>query len=220
MKNKISYILLLLVFVSCKDVFEENIEDSSITILSPINQHHSTTLNVDFLWIEVEGADQYILKIVQPDFANTTKILLDTIISTTTFTFLFPTIGEYQWSLQAKNFGYETKEIIIRTIYIDSLNVTIDTIPPSTPILNAPLQADIITDSIANFEWTSSGADFDTIFLHYDSLGTNLFSKYESNSQSYSFNEVDSISYYWKVKSYDNAGNSSGFSEIRKIIFQ
>ena len=207
-------------------MFEEDIEQQQLVVLSPLNNYHSQTKNIDFIWAEVEGADEYKVKIVTPNFGNPTKIVLDTVINTTNFTKIFKLVGDFQWSLQAQNHGYETNQIVVRTFHIDTLAtidstlLNIDTIPPAIPKLVFPLNNDSVFDSIANFSWVSLGEEYDSIFIHFDSLGTNLFTKEKSTNLVFQLNEVDSISYYWKVKSYDLKGNGSEYSEVRKINFK
>jgi predicted secreted protein len=86
-----------------------DISNETVVITSPAN---NATLNtsdtIDFSWEAVQGAEEYVIEIVTPDFNNPTQTIEDTTISDTTISKSNLVSGNYQWRVKAKNTGFET----------------------------------------------------------------------------------------------------------------
>lgn len=104
--------LLLVFFSSCDDIFEEDISDKSVLIASPSNGATITDNQLWFVWNKLEGAHSYHIAVVSPKFDSIQSYVCDTILCDSLLNgyklkLTLPN-GEYQWSIQAKNSGYES----------------------------------------------------------------------------------------------------------------
>lgn len=109
--NLIKYFFLLIILpsflTSCKDVFEEDISEDSIVIVSPPNNLETNQSTITFWWNELDGARKYNLQIVSKTFSYVERLVLDTNVTTDRFqVYLEP--GEYQWRIKGFNNGSET----------------------------------------------------------------------------------------------------------------
>lgn len=112
LKIKTSYNLFLLMLIviavsSCVDVFETDIEDKTIRLLSPADSMTSITNLVYFSWEALEGVDKYNFQIVSNTFANPILYICDSNVTTNFISYVLPA-GSYQWRVKGINFGYNT----------------------------------------------------------------------------------------------------------------
>ena len=140
-------VLLILSLVKCSEIFLEDISGKNIQLVSPSDNLVTETMSHNFWWKEVEGAKKYNLQIVQPNFSNPKKFVLDTNISGTRFAkTLFP--GDFQWRVKAFNTEYETP-YAVRSLSIDS---TTD-LSNQYIVLTAPKSSLATQDTNITFSW-------------------------------------------------------------------
>lgn len=304
-------ITVLMVNQGCKEIEELDITKKQVKIVSP--QDSITLLNsqVYFGWDEIDGARNYHLQVVRPDFSNIQQLIYDTLLTQNGVT-LFLSPGNYQWRIRAQNNSYST-EYSTRNILVDTSGSIIN----ETVLLQAPSNNLYLATSDITFSWLNlDAADFyritikrnnwDDGTLVLDSLvtsslinlgsfteglyfwgiraeNTNEMSNYSvhsflldytipqapilvtpvdaaqltappvlqwqylqdsgspisdsvfvynspllnqtillgvSNNGIYAVGQLDSGTYYWRVKRFDAAGNSSGFSFVRSFEIQ
>lgn len=105
---KLLFYIVLLTLSSCEDIlFEKNISDKEMVLIAPVNKAQFISSTVSFSWGSVENASKYNLQIAKPNFANPMQIVLDTLVTATTYTKQL-TVGEYEWRIKAVNSAYET----------------------------------------------------------------------------------------------------------------
>lgn len=115
----ISFVLITL--LGCKDVFEKDISDDRVSLITPLDSATAKVLQQNFRWEEVNEAVFYELQIVSPSFNNPTYFELDTIIIKTMFLHtLLPSL-QYQWRVKAINGTSETP-YSTRTLFTDTTN--------------------------------------------------------------------------------------------------
>src|SRR5258705_9410550 len=105
-------------FISCEDFIEKDISGKHVSILAPADGYISNSLTITFWWNELEGAEQYKLQIVKPNFAAIQDIIADTTLTDTRFTTTFAP-GTYQWRIKAMNNGGDS-DYSTRTFTVDS----------------------------------------------------------------------------------------------------
>lgn len=88
-------------------VSENDISKDVVELVAPVNNSQINSGNVSFNWNVVDKAESYQLQITTPSFTNATQIVLDTVVSSTTFSQDL-TAGDYEWRVKAKNTEYET----------------------------------------------------------------------------------------------------------------
>ena len=64
----IASIGILFGFLRCDDIFEDDISTENISLYAPSDSIVTKIITHTFWWEEVEGADEYNLQIVTPDF--------------------------------------------------------------------------------------------------------------------------------------------------------
>ena len=120
-------------------------ELNSPSLVAPGDGQTLTGGTLLFVWDDVAKADNYLLRIAQPQFENPDIILVDTLLTTTRFSFSLPEDGPYAWGVRASN---ETNEssFVSRTLTIASPTLT-------TPVLSAPRDSIRQQTSGTLFSW-------------------------------------------------------------------
>lgn len=136
----------------CRDFISKKITDSTVTVLAPADSTVTTSNAITFWWIELEGADNYNIQIVRPDFAAPQVLIADTNVSGNKFQMsLSP--GAYQWRIRGQNGGGNSKFSIF--------NLTIDTTTSLSSQLVVPIgpaSAFISGTGSITFSWNAIGA--------------------------------------------------------------
>lgn len=122
--NRLILFLSVLLAAGC-DLLEEDISEVRIDIVSPADEAVAVAGPVDFRWRAVRYAAGYELTVATPSFAAVTHLVIDTLLRADTLSRscgcrVELAAGEYEWSLQAFNGGYETPAVVRR------LSVTAD----------------------------------------------------------------------------------------------
>ncbi|WP_442267060.1 hypothetical protein ACSIGC_05005 [Tenacibaculum sp. ZS6-P6] len=111
MKKILVIIIISAILFSCEAIFVENISNKTVEVLAPKTGVTIDTGSITFSWNELEGADEYHLKIAKPNFLNANQIVLDTIITQRSFAENLIQ-GSYEWSVIGRNSEYESLEKI------------------------------------------------------------------------------------------------------------
>lgn len=148
------FLIFLMLFTSCDDILEvPDISDASLSLLAPTEGAVVRGNTTTFSWETVEDAEDYLLQIATPNFANASQILLDTTITRLNFTQpLLP--NAYEWRLKARNSGFETPFNTRTFTVLES-----DSFAGNTVLLNNPLNNTATNDENVNLSWqTLNGA--------------------------------------------------------------
>jgi len=205
---------------ACKnDLFEVDLNQEQVTLLAPANNLTATNGDITFWWEEVEGAIKYNLQIASPDFNNIQQLELDITTSSNKHDYSL-TPGIYEWRIKAENGSSETV-YSTRTLIIDS-SATGDKIPPAAPTLISPNDLDTSTSTAVLLVWNRDvSAIADSLYVFVTDTNT-LVSGYPIyiTDQNHSFNGDTITTYYWKLRSRDDAGNWSIFSSWRQFYIK
>jgi hypothetical protein len=152
MNKSVLYKLLIafsfLLLFSCEEIlFEKDISKEEEVLVAPVNNAQFFSTGVTFTWESVPDATKYQLQIAKPNFANTMQIVLDTIVTTTSFTQQLP-IGDYEWRVRAVNSAYST-DYATRFVSVVS-NVDFQS---NTVILNTPVNNLITKTALQSLSW-------------------------------------------------------------------
>jgi hypothetical protein len=107
MKKNYLILFVIFLFANCEAVFVEDISKASVSILAPTEGSKVTAGSINFNWNPIDDANSYQLQIALPNFTNASQILLDTIITKTSFNTNLA-VGNYQWRVKALNSDYQT----------------------------------------------------------------------------------------------------------------
>ncbi len=91
----------------CDDILVEDISEEAVAVIAPVDGSVLSDQEVNFSWNPLDGATEYHLQVVYPDFENAKKLVLDTVVAETNFTEALA-LGEYEWRLKGINNYYET----------------------------------------------------------------------------------------------------------------
>lgn len=127
--NRILLFSLALGMVSCDDIFEKDITNDTIQIISPVNDAVVESNVVNFQWNSLEGAHKYRIQVTGANKA----IVLDSLVSKTNLTYPL-TQGLYQWKVRGENFAYQsTYSTPINFSLIETSNLTNQQVVLSSP---------------------------------------------------------------------------------------
>lgn len=181
----------------------DDFQNNTVVLLTPSNNIITKTALQKLSWDAIIGATSYQLQIL--DESSTLVKEQNTDAKLLNFTF---DDGKYTWKVRASNGTAQT-------LYT-TRSILVDTKAPNTPTLSIPANASTATILDINFQWNrapiAGSAEKDSIYVYTESALTNLNFKDKGNSL-YSKTMVKGT-YYWFVKSFDEAGNQSARSTV------
>lgn len=191
-----------------------NLSGQVMALLSPSDNFITNTYKQQFKWYPLSNADDYRFEIL----SGASTIYTNATYTKDTLTYTFTGDGTYTWRVKGQNVQSSTP-FTTRTIVVDAA-------APNTPTLLLPNDQDSTTFAIGtktkatiNLSWdrgTVSGSAITDSVLVYQVPATSSFIYKSTTSTTYS----DSLpvgKYYWKIRSYDAAGNKSAYSVIRSF---
>lgn len=186
-------------------VSNEDFQSNSVTLTSPSNNIITNDASQNLVWQPVIGATSYQVVVVD---AENNSIISDETTTVTDYSYAF-TEGNFHWKVRASN-GEQN------TLY-SSRSLLIDTTTPNTPVLNTPADLSNTSDNNVAFQWTrnpvAGSMEKDSIYIFNNSQLNDLEYKNLETSP-YNTSSLSEGTYYWYVKSFDEAGNSSQQSSV------
>lgn len=186
-------------------VSNEDFASNSVTLSSPVNNIITNSSVQNLTWQPVIGATGYKVQIIN---SQNTTVPDEQDVTGTNLSYNFPQ-GTFIWKVRATNGSQNT-------LY-SSRNITVDTTVPNTPILQMPGNLSNSSDNTVVFQWTrtpvAGSAETDRIYIYSNSTLTNLVYSNEETSP-YTTSTLSDGTYYWYVKSFDAAGNTSAQSAV------
>ncbi|TCI85588.1 hypothetical protein [Tenacibaculum sp. M341] len=107
MKKLLFSSLVLSIFMACEAIFIEDISNEEVTIIAPTDGSVLDKGTINFNWNSLENVDKYRLQIAKPSFTSATQVVLDSLVTSTTFGSDLAS-GEYQWRISGVNAEFET----------------------------------------------------------------------------------------------------------------
>jgi len=213
-RKNIAKVLLGLVLLStgCKEFIEPSIEKKNTVLLAPSNGTETNVYNQTFWWEELDNALQYRLQVVMPDFNNTSRLVLDTIVTKSKFSYTLEP-GNYEWRVRAENGSsqtpYSKAAFVINPSSIEQQQVQ----------LQSPANNFVTNQSSAVFKWLKLfGADkyqlqIDTANFEDETV---LFFNKSTPNQEFNVTLTRDKVYRWRVKAV-NATVESKWSVIQNL---
>lgn len=188
-------------------VNNEDFENNTVVLVSPVNNLVTKTISQNMAWQSVIGATSYQFQVLDQD----DNIVNDQVITNSNLNYTFQE-GTYYWRVRASNGSQQT-------LY-SSRSLMIDTTKPNTPLLTNPVNASTSLETDVNFQWTRAAlqgsTEIDSIYIYKNSALSLLHLKNQSTSP-FSTN-LESGTYFWYVKAFDQAGNVSNQSTVFSVI--
>lgn len=184
-------------------VNNDNFENNTVVLTSPDNNLVTKVVEQNLKWSDIIGATSYQVQIVD----GTDAVINDQTITASNLSYSFPE-GNYSWKVRAINGT-------IHTLY-SSRNILIDATQPNTALLSTPADKSSTADNDITFKWNrvpiAGSTEKDSIYVYTDSALSILEFKSEVTG-SFTKN-LEAGTYYWFLKSFDLAGNSSEKSSV------
>lgn len=190
----------------------------TIMLQSPASETYSGNLNQSFNWQGLFSASSYNVQIAKQDFSSTSNILLDTTVTTNGMIYSFKSEDEYQWRVRALNNNSSSS-------FSAPFTLVIDTTSPAAPSLLVPTYGATVTTQPFSYNWSrdiaaqTSPIAGDSLYVYTDSLATLAGDVFFTTSTSVS-DSLASGTYFWRVRTIDQAGNISPFSSTGKFTVQ
>jgi hypothetical protein len=185
--------ILFLSFFSCEEIlFEKNISKNEVLLVAPADKAQFFSTGVTFTWEPVEEATKYQLQIAKPNFDNPVQIVLDTIITSTSFTQQLP-VADYEWRVRALNESY-------RTNYSSRLFTVVSNtdFQSNIVVLNAPASNLITKTALQSLTWQPIiGATGYQVQIYNESNAIIGDKTITASSLSYTFTQGN---FQWKVR--------------------
>jgi hypothetical protein len=203
--NKISNIFIIILAVvlgsSCSDIFEKDLAKQSMVLLGPADSTETYTLNQNFWWAEVKGADQYNLQIVSPSFAAPMQWHLDSNTVDTKYPFTL-SAGTYEWRARAENNSSSTEYVVSSLVVL--LDSTAD-LANQIMVLQGPTNGSATNEMTLVFTWdTLAYADdytFEIVTPDF-ATGTKESQIVTEGSASYTFTQEGD--FQWRVRAQND----------------
>jgi len=187
-----------------------NLANAKVVLLVPVNNSVSKVLKHLFTWASLANATEYRFEVYD---STNTNIYTKALITTDTTSYTFPSEGKYHWEVKALNSFSVTSS---SNIYY----ITISQTAPPAPTLTFPAYGDTASSPVT-LKWTRNSASIigDSVYIASDSLISSGVFQVSSTTSSYSytFSAVSGTKFFWKAKSFDAAGNISGWSALGKF---
>ncbi|RED26120.1 hypothetical protein BD847_0026 [Flavobacterium cutihirudinis] len=182
----------------------DDFQNNTVVLITPSNNLISKNTTQKLSWNTVIGATNYQLQILDKD----NSLIKEQNSEATFLNFTFED-GTFTWRVRASNGSLETL-YSVRSILIDTKS-------PNTPTLSNPANASSTTNKSINFQWNRTSipgsTEKDSIYVYNDTALTNLNFK-DGGTSPYN-KTLTTGTYYWFIKSFDEAGNQS----IRSTLF-
>jgi len=166
MNKSALYTLIFSAFVlisisSCEDIFETDVTNQKVELLSPLDEWKTPKQNVLFVWSPNIDAQKYNLQIVEGSFAEVSCYIADTIVTLPKFENTL-TPGNFEWRVAIIN-GESKSEWSYRKFTIEeSKDIT-----ENKPVLIQPVNQAIIAKNNIELKWEElDGASEYRIEIH------------------------------------------------------
>lgn len=189
-----------------------DLSSQTLVLQSPDNNYATNAPSVTFSCYELYNSPGYrfAMKTHTSDFSGT-LLLPESLESNTERTFSISTEGYYDWGMRGESATSSTP-YAFRSIYIDRT-------APGSPLLNSPADGNTSGGPSFTLSWTrasDTGSPLhDSIYIYSDAALTTLKRSYKVSSGTSLSDTLSNGTYYWRVKSVDQAGNTGSFSVTR-----
>ncbi|RUT69888.1 hypothetical protein D0817_14840 [Flavobacterium cupreum] len=211
--NKIIPFLFVLLLVSCEDVFEEDISDDIIEVVSPKDNTTIESNVVNFQWNEIDGAKKYRLQVL--DINET--IVVDSLVAKTSLNIPLLT-GSYQWKVRGENFAYESNYSPVSNFSM----VTTDDLSNQQVVLTSPDNNVYKNSADVTIKWQKLAAATSYSVEVINTTTSESVYKAESTTETSvtlnSTNLTKDANYQWKVRGINSTSQTAQFSSRNFFI--
>lgn len=207
-------IALAILLTGCKEFIEPSIEKRNVVLLAPANGAESSLYSQTFWWEPVEDALKYRLQVVSPNFDQTVRLILDTLIKTNKFNYTLDP-GSYEWRVSAENGSSQTR------YFKSSFFIYASSIKAQQVQLQSPGNNTLTNQATHNFTWLKLfGADKYTLQIDTNNFidESKLFLDKTLPGQEFTVTFEKDKLYKWRVKAKNDTAESK-WSVIQNITY-
>lgn len=179
-----------------------DLNNQQIILISPIDGLNTNEPDIDFSWFEIYNAEQYSFKLYSGSWGGTLA-LPEQVVDATQINVVALMDGQYSWGVRGES-NLTNTPYTVRNFLIDTESPIIS--EQQSPPINA-----IVTSPVL-FQWDrteDSGSQIiDSIFVYSDITMQNLIWQDRVLQDTVSLSFSPGI-YYWRLRTYDLAGNAS-----------
>jgi hypothetical protein len=189
------------IFYGCEEFMEKDITGKKVTLLAPVDSLVTSNTTITFWWEEVDGALDYSVQVVSPDFERVEKLWVDSfVVGNKLELALVP--GRYQWRIKGWNGSSETQFTTASFVIDSTLNLTTETVvllsPTNQASSNKPAQI---------FKWNNLYNADEYRFTLTNQDNTLLKDEVTRNTEN-TFEFTEDGSYVWSVRGQNNISNT------------
>lgn len=204
----IIFISITLSFLaSCNEVFEEDITDNQIILLSPEHLDTNTFESQNFWWDEDEDIQKYRLQVVTPSFSNPSKLMVDTLVSATSINYSL-TPETYEWRVRGEN-GDVYTSYSSRSVIVD----TLENITDQQVVLEGPFNGFISNKTFVTLSWEEIPLAESYQLQVKNASGTSIIDQTLSETEFELTNLDHEIEYIWRVRAKQSTTLSTKFTD-------
>lgn len=199
-------------------ISSEDLSFQNIFLSSPSEDFFTNGNSIILSWNKIQTATSYFLEVEKTIQGETSIALQEENISNSSFSLTDQILnidGIYTWKVKGVNEQSETS--------FSDRKIFLDTNSPPRPELILPINNSIENKDVI-FSWQTSDDTGEVKSPIFNTLEVSTNQQFTENLQSFrnqnTSNEITFTGageYYWRVKSTDQANNSSLVSEVRKI---
>ncbi len=184
----------------------------SLQLYQPVDNNCTNDSSLTFSWQNLYNATSYTFRILENgNLKYSTTTSYDTL--TVDFSAFGGQEGMYTWQVKAEN-QFSSTLFTSRTVHYDFQN-------PGVPQLLSPGSNVTRGDSMTTFSWQRGGNAGcglqDSFQVSNDSSNWSVLKVGRLLTDSTSTDSLGSGTWYWRVRSFDQAGNKGAYSIIRKL---
>lgn len=205
--NKIFFLIISLLFISCEDVFEEDITDDVIVVVSPKENTTIESNVVNFQWKDLEGAKKYRVQVL--DLSET--VVIDSLVTKTNLNCPLAS-GTYKWKVRGENFAYESN---YSAPSIFSMNVS-DDLTNQQVVLSSPDNNIYFNTSAVTVKWQNlQAASSYSVEVVNTTSGESVYKDENVTQTSVALSSSylkEDAQYQWKVRGINSFSETLQFS--------
>jgi len=200
-----------------------DLTSQGIVLYTPSDLIYTNATSLSFTWQDLYAADSYNFILKSGDWSTGVEVE-NTTASTNGYSSVYGfTEGIYSWSVRGEN------SLPSYTVYAPEYNIYIDQTNPATPIGLLPdsFTTGLEADSSYLFEWTRptdpgtvNSSLFDSIYVFSDTNQLPISTFYSSIEDTTFVLPSTVGTYFWRVATFDVAGNVSTISNTNSFTVQ
>ena len=196
-----------------------NLANQVVVPIGPLTGYITGMKNINYSWNSLSAASNYSIEL-----SVNNAVVHYSVVTTTTYAYTFNLIAGANhtctWRVRAMNENSISN-------FNTAQSFTIDLAPPAVSTPSAPVNNALVMDTV-RLKWNRPGGtdtEYDSLFVYTDAGYLNLARTSTVSTNSIPINQISltnplpsgtssttPIPYWWRLKSVDERGNTSGFS--------